>query len=71
MMIVRDTIAHQRGDEMKGSYVMIDPAGRFFENTIGKYIYSTPILKNGIESAYKEMNYNYKKFIGRNGLYNW
>ncbi len=67
-MIVRDTIAHQRG---KGSYVMIDPAERFFENTIGKHIYSTPILKNGIEFAYKEMNYNYKKFIGRNGLYNW
>lgn len=61
----------EKNDEMKGSYVMIDPAGRFFENSTGEHVYSEPILEKGINSAYQQMNYNYEKFINRDGIYNW
>jgi len=55
--------------EMQGSYVMIDPAGRFFDNVSGSHRYSSPILEIGIEKAIEEVEMNYKKFIDRGGLY--
>ena len=57
--------------EMKDSYVMIDPAGRFFTNKKGLQEYSRPILETGVEKAYGQMDYNYEKFIKRGGLYQW
>lgn len=57
--------------QIKGSYVMVDPAGRFFDNSTGKYKYSKPILKSGVGEALIEMNYDLLKFISRNGLYDW
>lgn len=57
--------------EMKDSYVMIDPAGRFFTNKKGMQEYSDPILETGIQNAYDQMDYNYKNFINRGGLYQW
>lgn len=63
---VPETTSH-----IKGSYVMIDPAGRFFDNAEGKYNYSDPILEVGIEEAYNSMNYSSQKFIDRGGVYNW
>ena len=32
---------------MTGSYVMVDPAGRFFDNTSGYHTYGRPILEGG------------------------
>ncbi|MCX8523127.1 viperin family antiviral radical SAM protein [Chryseobacterium formosus] len=57
--------------EMKDSYVMVDPAGRFYTNKNGKQEYSFPILETGIKNAYDEMRYNYQNFINRRGLYQW
>ena len=34
---------------MRGSYVMVDPAGRFFDNVEGGHTYSRPILEVGVE----------------------
>ncbi|MFD1014406.1 viperin family antiviral radical SAM protein [Winogradskyella rapida] len=65
------TIVPESNDEIKGSYVMVDPAGRFFDNTQGKHNYSKPILEVGVEDAYKTMNYMHAKFINRGGVYNW
>lgn len=56
-------------DEIKGSYVMIDPAGRFFDNSEGKHNYSDPVLAVGVDNAYNQVNYSLKKFIDRKGLY--
>jgi radical S-adenosyl methionine domain-containing protein 2 len=64
-------LVSEENTEMIDSYVMIDPSGRFFTNKNGRMDYSNPILKAGIENAYQQMNYNYKKFINRGGLYNW
>jgi radical S-adenosyl methionine domain-containing protein 2 len=56
---------------MTGTYLMVDPAGRFFDNTKGYHTYSEPILNVGIEKALSQITYNYDDFIGREGLYDW
>lgn len=65
------TIVPESNDEIKGSYVMVDPAGRFFDNAKGTHNYSKPILEEGIEEAIKTMNYDFGKFLKRGGNYNW
>lgn len=57
--------------DIKGSYVMIDPAGRFFQNIQKQYEYSSPILQVGISEAYEEMNYDTSLFKKRGGIYQW
>ncbi len=57
--------------QMKGTYVMIDPAGRFFGNSEGRHFYSQPILNAGAKKAISEMNYDFEEFINRKGLYDW
>ena len=61
----------ENNDLTTGSYVMVDPAGRFFDNTAGKHTYSKPILEVGAEAAFQELSVNHQKFIARDGLYNW
>lgn len=61
----------ESNNAIKGSYVMVDPAGRFFDNAKGTHNYSKPILKVGIETAYNMMNYDGDKFEKRGGVYNW
>lgn len=56
---------------MQGSYVMIDPAGRFFDNVNGKHRYSRPILSVGMQQAIDDIELNYQKFIDRQGVYDW
>ena len=54
-----------------GSYLMVDPAGRFFDNVAGTHRYSRPILAVGVEAAIKEVNSIPERFIERGGLYDW
>jgi len=61
----------ESNNAMKGSYVMVDPAGRFFDNVKGIHHYSKPILQVGIDVALKDVNYDLDKFIERDGLYDW
>lgn len=61
----------ESNEAIKGSYVMVDPAGRFFENSEGKHNYSKQILEVGIENALKMVHYDFEKFINRGGIYNW
>ena len=56
---------------MTASYVMIDPAGRFFDNSKGFLRYSQPILRVGIKSAYEEVIIDKEKFEQRGGIYDW
>jgi radical S-adenosyl methionine domain-containing protein 2 len=64
-------IVPETNDQMKGSYVMVDPAGRFFDNTTGEHYYSDPILEVGYEAAIRQMNYDAIKFDERGGNYDW
>jgi radical S-adenosyl methionine domain-containing protein 2 len=56
-------------DLMTGSYIMIDPFGRFFDNTCRDgekgYRYSEPITRVGAYNAFHEINVNMGKFMSR------
>ena len=56
---------------MTESYVMIDPAGRFFDNAQGTYTYSRPILEVGVEEALNEVLIKTERFHERGGNYDW
>jgi len=56
---------------MTGSYIMLDPIGRFYDNTTGKHIYSESIFKTGVINAFKQISWDKKKFLHRGGIYNW
>ena len=56
---------------MTESYVMIDPAGRFFDNAQGSYTYSTPILESGVAAALKQVSIDSERFHRRGGKYDW
>ena len=61
----------ESNDLMTKSYVMIDPAGRFFDNVQGTYNYSEPILEVGVDRALKEISIDSKQFHKRGGRYDW
>ena len=56
---------------MKGSYVMVDPAGRFFDNVTGAYRYSRFIARVGVDEALRDVSIDPEKFLARDGLYDW
>jgi radical S-adenosyl methionine domain-containing protein 2 len=64
-------IVYENNMEMQGSYAMVDPAGRFYDNVEGKYNYSEKITDVGVFSAITQVNYSTEKFINRGGLYDW
>jgi radical S-adenosyl methionine domain-containing protein 2 len=58
-------------EAMTGSYLLVDPKGRLFENSQGKHTYSSPLQDNDIEKCLSEITLNRKMFIKRGGIYNW
>jgi radical S-adenosyl methionine domain-containing protein 2 len=54
---------------MIGSYVMVDPAGRFYDNIDNVYRYSRPILEVGAAKALEDVTVFQDVFIGRDGDY--
>jgi radical S-adenosyl methionine domain-containing protein 2 len=67
----KHVLVPENNEEMRGSYAMVDPAGRFFENSTGSIINSDPVLKVGVEKAYDMAHPDSDKFIKRGGVYNW
>lgn len=65
------SLVPETNEAIKGSYVMLDPAGRFFDNQGESYIYSESVLDVEVNSALQEVNYDTSKFIKRGGIYNW
>lgn len=65
------SIVPESNNQMTGSYAMVDPAGRFYDNTTGGHTYSKPILDIGARLAIQQMNYDFSKFVSRGGIYNW
>ncbi len=64
-------IVPESNEHMQGSYAMVDPAGRFYDNEMGQHRYSKPILEVGCQEAIKQVNYDLEKFIERGGIYEW
>jgi radical S-adenosyl methionine domain-containing protein 2 len=53
--------------DMTESYIMIDPVGRFFQNSKDKmgYLYSGKILEIGVSAALNEIAFDFEKFSNR------
>jgi len=58
-------------EAMTGSYAMIDPLGRFFNNIDGVHTYSRPILEVGVATALAESRFSRTRFVRRGGVYSW
>lgn len=58
-------------DAMTGSYVMVDPVGRFIGNSTGRHVYSEPILQVGVRAALRQVEWSEAKFEARGGSYSW
>lgn len=56
---------------MSGSYLMMDPMGRLFQNTGGEYSYSDPVLRVGFQTAINQVGWDRRKFLRRGGQYDW
>ncbi len=52
---------------MMESYVMVDPLGKFLQNTQGTYIYSEPILEVGVLEALRQVGFSWNKLVERGG----
>lgn len=59
--------------DMRESYLMVDPYGRFFQNSLmiaGQgYTYSQPILEVGVAAAFAEMTFDTERFSARYSLF--
>ena len=60
-------ISAESNNTMTDSYLMIDPSGRFYQNSKGvsDYSYSERIIDVGIETALKQIHFNYIRFMSR------
>ena len=64
-------VVPEGNDLMTGSYVMVDPLGRFFDNTKGSHTYSRPILEAGVAGALQDVKIDPEMFGKRGGRYEW
>jgi radical S-adenosyl methionine domain-containing protein 2 len=64
-------IVPETSQQQVGSYAMVDPAGRFYDNVDGKYTYSSPILKVGVAAAMSAVRMNRAAFLQRGGSYDY
>lgn len=62
-----DVMCVEGNDEMSESYLMIDPLGRFFQNTKGQqsYTYSCPVDIVGARQAFKDWRFSAGTFASR------
>lgn len=56
---------------LTGSYWMVDPAGRFFDNVDGRHRRSQPILEVGVAAAARQIRFAPDRFVARGGVYQW
>ncbi len=63
------TLCAEPEELMRGSYAMISPDGRFFDSAEGHQHYSDPILKVGIEQAWKQVQCDAELFLERTRNY--
>ncbi len=61
----------ENNELMRGSYLMLDAMGRFFQNSEGYLKYSLSILEVDPYSAIQQVGWHYEKFKKRGGIYNW
>jgi radical S-adenosyl methionine domain-containing protein 2 len=65
------TLVPESIDLIRGSYAMVDPAGRFFDSSNGRHFYSESITSIGVKKALLQVKVDAVKFHNRNGSYQW
>lgn len=68
---IHSSMVAESNDLMTGSYLLIDPKGRLFENSKGKHTYSKSIIDNDFDECYNSLDFKMDKFLGRGGIYNY
>ena len=63
------TVVPEAIEDIRGSYAMIDPQGRFFDSTTGRHTYSDPILHAGLAAAFAQVQFSHVLFRERGGDY--
>lgn len=56
---------------IRGTYAMVDPAGRFFDDAAGRHRYSDPILQVGLDQAFGQVAFSMDGFLRRGGDYDF
>ena len=64
-------VVPENNEAMRGSYAMVDPAGRFYDNVGGPHRYSRVILEVGIDEAWTDIEFSLLRFHERGGQYNF
>ena len=62
-------VVPETNELMTGSYAMVDPLGRFYDDVRGMHTYSDPILKVGAEKALSQVSVSPDRFAERGGDY--
>ncbi len=65
------TVVPETQEDIRGSYAMISPDGRFFDTSAGTYRYSRPILEVGAEAAFSDVQFSMERFKYREGDYDF
>lgn len=65
------SLVPENNEYMRGSYLLIDPQGRLFENSLGKHTYSRSLVDNNIEDCLSDIQLNREMFEKRGGIYAW
>jgi radical S-adenosyl methionine domain-containing protein 2 len=62
-----DIMCIENNFDMRHSYIMVDPHGRFFQNRLDQpgLDYSAPILEVGAAEAFRQVAFSEKKFVNR------
>ena len=59
-------------EDMTGSYIMMLPNGRFFNNIGHIHTYGKDtVFEVGVKKAFKDIHWNVRRFLKRGGLYDW
>ena len=59
----------ESNDAMTDSYVMVDPAGCFFNNSTGRLSHGLSLLEHDVRDAFRSTNFSPEKFEERDGSY--
>ncbi len=49
--------------------MLVDPWGRFFDNSAGGHFYSAPLLEVGVKEAMRQCSFDFSKYEERGGVY--
>lgn len=65
------TLVPEDNYAIRGTYAMVDPAGRFFDDAAGRHRYSDPILRVGLDQAFGQVAFSMDGFLRRGGSYDF